>query len=76
MPGGNADAVKMPRGPLEFKIEYLVEDQEVRIVTYCASGGRSALVAARLKKTGYAGAVSADAGFEDLKAAGFPTTTD
>lgn len=70
------DAVKLPRGLLEFRINDLVEDQEVRIVTYCSSGGRSALAAARLKEMGYAGVVSADAGFEDLKAAGLPITKD
>lgn len=70
------DAVKVPRGLLEFKIHDLVEDQEVRIVTYCSSGGRSALAAARLKEMGYAGAVSADAGFDDLKAVGLPISKD
>lgn len=74
--GNVAGAIKVPRGLLEFKIEDLVEDQDSRIVIYCSSGGRSALAAARLKEMGYANAISADAGFEDLKNAGLPITRD
>lgn len=69
-------AIKISRGMLEFKIDDLVDDQESRIVTYCSSGGRSALAAARLKEMGYAGAISSDAGFDDLKEAGISFTSD
>lgn len=69
-------AITIPRGMLEFRIDDLVDDQESRIVAYCSSGGRSALAAARLKEMGYAGAISSDAGFDDLKEAGIPVTSD
>lgn len=69
-------ALKVPRGLLEFKIGDLVEDRDRRIVTYCSGGLRSALAAARLKEMGYAGAVSTEAGFDELKDAGLPVTRD
>lgn len=53
-------AVHVPRGLLEFKADPSLEaywdsaiDPAKRLITYCASGGRSALAAKTLKDMGY-----------------------
>lgn len=66
------DAVHIPRGTLEFKINDAVDDKDARIVTYCAAGSRAALAAATLKQMGYAGAIASEAGFEGLAKHGLP----
>ena len=70
------DALHIPRGMLEFKIEDEVDDKDARLVTYCAAGSRSALAAATLKTMGYVGAISSDAGFDDLVKVGLPIADD
>jgi len=70
------DALHIPRGMLEFKIEDEVDDKDARLVTYCAAGSRSALAAATLKTMGYVGAISSDAGFNDLVKVGLPIADD
>ena len=69
-------SVHVPRGMLEFKIEDEVDDKDARLVTYCAAGSRSALAAATLKTMGYVGAISSDAGFNDLVKVGLPIADD
>ena len=70
------DALHIPRGMLEFKIEDEIDDKDARLVTYCAAGSRSALAAATLKTMGYVGAISSNAGFDDLVKVGLPIADD
>lgn len=55
-------AVHLPRGNLETKIEALVDRQQ-RVVVYCARGNRSALAALTMKQMGYGKAASMARGF-------------
>jgi molybdopterin/thiamine biosynthesis adenylyltransferase/rhodanese-related sulfurtransferase len=57
-------AVHVPRGYLESRIEGVAPDRNQRIVTYCASGMRSALAANTLKEQlGYENVASMNGGF-------------
>ena len=77
--GGIAGAVNAPRGMLEFYADpsqpYHKEefDPERRIILHCASGGRSALGAARLKEMGYTDVAHLDGGMKAWLEAGQPT---
>lgn len=55
-------AVHLPRGNLETKIEALV-DRGQRVVVYCARGNRSALAALTMKQMGYENVASMARGF-------------
>lgn len=55
-------AVHLPRGNLETKIEALV-DRAQRVVVYCARGNRSALAALTMKQMGYENVASMARGF-------------
>src|ERR671922_838304 len=47
-------AVHVPRGHLESRVEGAVPDKSARVITYCASGNRSALAAkTMLEELGY-----------------------
>lgn len=48
-----ADAVNIPRGVLEMKIEEAVPQHDRPLLVCCASGGRAALAAQTLQKMGY-----------------------
>lgn len=59
-------AINIPRGVLEFKIGNHADfqnQQEAKIIVYCQTGGRSALVTEALLKLGYKNAVSMAGGF-------------
>ena len=56
------NAVHLPRGNLETKIEAIV-DRSQRVVIYCARGNRSALAALTLKQMGYENVASMSRGF-------------
>lgn len=77
--GSIAGAVNAPRGMLEFyadsSLPYHKEefDLERRIILHCASGGRSALAAARLKEMGYTNVAHLDGGMKAWQEAGQPT---
>lgn len=69
-------ALAAPRGMLEFyadagtpyhKKEF---DPSRRVLLYCASGGRSALAGAQLKRLGYERVAHLDGGFKAWKEAG------
>ncbi len=72
------DAVHVPRGSLESRIEGVVPDRATPIVLYCASGERSAFGAKSLAELGYENVVSLAGGFTDWKRNGYeivlPTT--
>jgi rhodanese-related sulfurtransferase len=57
------NAVHLPRGNLETKIEALVGDRSQRVVIYCARGNRSALAALTMKQMGYVNVASMSRGF-------------
>lgn len=72
-------AVHVPRGMLEFHADpslpyhkpELLPDR--RVILHCASGGRSALGAATLKRMGYAKVAHMEGGLKAWKDAGKPT---
>src|SRR5436190_4160611 len=65
------DAVWVPRGYLESRIETAVPDKTTPIVLYCAAGNRSAFAAKTLGELGYDNVVSLQGGFTDWKRNGY-----
>jgi molybdopterin/thiamine biosynthesis adenylyltransferase/rhodanese-related sulfurtransferase len=65
------DAVHVPRGYLESRIEGVAPDKAVPVVLYCASGNRSAFAAKTLQELGYEHATSLHGGFTDWKRNGY-----
>ncbi|HVM45460.1 MAG TPA: rhodanese-like domain-containing protein [Candidatus Thermoplasmatota archaeon] len=69
-------ALAAPRGMLEFYADAATPyhkkefDPSRRILLYCASGGRSALAGATLKRLGYDRVAHLDGGFKSWKEAG------
>ncbi|HET6404793.1 MAG TPA: rhodanese-like domain-containing protein [Candidatus Thermoplasmatota archaeon] len=69
-------ALAAPRGMLEFYADASTPyhkkefDPSRRVLLYCASGGRSALAGAALKRLGYARVGHLDGGFKAWKEAG------
>jgi sulfur-carrier protein adenylyltransferase/sulfurtransferase len=57
------EAVHLPRGNLETKVEALV-DRNQKVVIYCARGNRSALAALTMKQMGYEKVASMARGFQ------------
>ena len=70
--GAIKDAVHVPRGYLELRIENVAPDRSRPIVLYCAGGARSALAARSLEELGYANVSSLAGGFGAWKNAGLP----
>ena len=70
--GAIAEAVHIPRGFLESRIEAAAPDKSQRIVLSCASGARSAFGAKALAELGYTDVVSLAGGFSGWKQAGNP----
>jgi sulfur-carrier protein adenylyltransferase/sulfurtransferase len=66
------NAVHVPRGHLESRIEGTLPDRSRPVVVYCASGNRSAFAAKTLDELGYEKVVSLAGGFTDWKRNGFP----
>jgi rhodanese-related sulfurtransferase len=58
------NAVWLPRGFIEFKIQKLIDDPETEIILYCKRGSRSALTAYTLLKMGYKNVFNLEGGFE------------
>jgi rhodanese-related sulfurtransferase len=56
------NAVHIPRGQLEGKVEGLI-DRSANVIIYCASGNRSALAADTMRTMGYNTVSSLAAGF-------------
>jgi rhodanese-related sulfurtransferase len=55
-------AIHLPRGNLESKVEALI-DRGQKVVVYCARGNRSALAALTMKQMGYENVSSMARGF-------------
>lgn len=64
------DAVTIPRGYLELRIEETVQDKSAPLVVYCAGGTRSALAVKSLQELGYSNVSSLAGGFNAWKNAG------
>ncbi len=64
------EAVTIPRGYLELRVEDAVPDKTAPVVVYCAGGTRSALAAKSLQDLGYTDVVSLAGGFNAWKDAG------
>jgi molybdopterin/thiamine biosynthesis adenylyltransferase/rhodanese-related sulfurtransferase len=65
-------AVHVPRGHLESRIEGAAPDKDTRVITYCASGQRSALAAnTMLNELGYENVESMNGGITLWKDRGF-----
>ena len=58
------NAIWLPRGFLEFKIEEVVTDPASLIVVYCLRGCRGSVAALTLRNMGYADVQDLDGGLE------------
>ena len=67
--------IAITRGNLEWKVNKLIQDKEVMIVTYCRRGGRGALAAQVLKKMGYENTTTLKGGLKGWAKAGYPIKT-
>jgi len=67
--------ISITRGNLEWKVNKLIQDKEVIIVTYCRNGGRGALSAQVLRKMGYENATTLKGGLKGWAKAGYPVRT-
>jgi rhodanese-related sulfurtransferase len=65
------DAIVLPRGTMETKIEALVP-RDAEVVIYCASGNRSALAAVTLQEMGYERVASMAGGWNAWVTTGGP----
>ncbi|MGC1184763.1 MAG: rhodanese-like domain-containing protein, partial [Candidatus Dormiibacterota bacterium] len=68
------DAVLIPRGFLELRVEGAIPDRATPVTVYCASGVRSLLAAKTLRSMGYSDVVSLQGGFNAWKDQGMPFT--
>ena len=59
------NAIWLPRGFLEFKIQKLISDPETEIIVYCKRGSRSALSVHTLTEMGYRNVLNLEGGFEE-----------
>jgi len=68
------NAVNVPRGVLEFKINQHIDDSDksVSIIVYCKTGGRGALAVNTLKLMGYEQVVSLQGGIDSWVSVGNP----
>jgi len=58
------EAVNLPRGLLEFKINEMIPDKSAKIIVYCKSGMRSALADYTLFRMGYKNVLNLKGGWE------------
>jgi len=70
--GHLADAVSVPRGYLELRVEQTIPDKRTPLIAYCAGGTRSLLAAKQLRDMGYETVVSMAGGYSAWKGAGYP----
>jgi adenylyltransferase/sulfurtransferase len=70
------NAVSLPRGFLDIKVETTVPEKSTPIIAYCAGGTRSLLAAKALKEMGYQNVVSMAGGYGAWKTAGYKWIQD
>jgi rhodanese-related sulfurtransferase len=73
--GSISGSINLPRGQIEMTLGAL-PDPAQRIVVYCDTGARSALVAEALYELGYHDVAHLDGGLAAWSAAGQPMTVD
>jgi len=73
--GAIPNAVWIPRGYLELRIERTVPDRSAPIILYCQSGVRSLFAQRSLSELGYTNVRSLAGGFTAYKRAGLPWET-
>lgn len=66
------NAIFLPRGFLELRIESTIPDRDQEVYLYCGGGNRSALAARSLQEMGYKRAVSLKGGFSQWSKEGKP----
>jgi molybdopterin/thiamine biosynthesis adenylyltransferase/rhodanese-related sulfurtransferase len=69
-------AVGIPRGFLELRVEEKVPDHKTPVILQCASGTRSLLAARSLREMGYENIYNLTGGFNAWKDRGLPWTAD
>ncbi len=74
--GHLVDAVSLPRGFLEIKVESTIPDKSIPILAYCAGGVRSLLAGKVLKEMGYQDVTSMSGGYTAWKTAGYQWVQD
>jgi molybdopterin/thiamine biosynthesis adenylyltransferase/rhodanese-related sulfurtransferase len=70
--GHLAEAVSIPRGFLELRVEEKIPDRRRPIIVHCASGVRSLLAGRALREMGYENVYSMAGGFNAWKSSGLP----
>lgn len=70
------NAVFVPRGFLEIKVETAIPDKNAPIVAYCAGGTRSLLAAKAMREMGYQNVSSMAGGYTAWKNGGFKWVQD
>lgn len=70
------DAISLPRGFLEMRVEESVADKSTPVIAYCAGGVRSLIAARTLKEMGYENVVSMSGGYTAWKNAGYKWVAD
>lgn len=66
-------AVHLPRGQLELRVNAMLPDPTMKLVTCCEFGKISTLAAATLRDLGYNRAIALDGGMKAWIEAGYPT---
>jgi len=69
-------AIGIPRGFLELRVEEKVPDHKTPVILQCASGTRSLLAARSLRELGYENVYNLTGGFNAWKDRGLPWTAD
>ncbi|HYB90555.1 MAG TPA: molybdopterin-synthase adenylyltransferase MoeB [Candidatus Binataceae bacterium] len=70
------DAIALPRGFLELRIEEKVPDRKTPLIVHCASGTRSLFAARTLREMGYENVYNMAGGFNAWKDRGLPWVAD
>jgi adenylyltransferase/sulfurtransferase len=70
------NAISLPRGFLEMRVEETIPDKSTPVIAYCAGGVRSLIAARTLKEMGYENVVSMSGGYTAWKNAGHKWVAD
>lgn len=68
-------AIHLPRGQLELRVNEILPDPRVEILTICEFGKISTLAAATLRELGFARAAALDGGMASWRDKGYPVET-
>lgn len=70
------NAIPIPRGFLEMRVEETVPDKSAPVIAYCAGGVRSLIAARTMKELGYENVRSMSGGYTSWKNAGYKWVAD